>query len=479
MSPNDKYITRWGICAGVGMIVLIVAILLWTEKAHSQTAGESVMETGTQSISGVKTVTDSGTLNVPTRTGQLEAVNNERLTGHVASVTSTLTNGFATTNQLTATSNTLVSAINSTNTALSNTLISAINTTNGALSNTLISAINTTNGALSNTLVTAIGLKMDSATTNSHFSGVQTNQKAFFINGLYRSNDNYFAAGSGGGMTNGITDPVFINGSLTVSNTITATSTITGSSVRSGDGITTTAPFGSQIAGGVVTGISTAPIVYTNDMTLVGTWTNTGNSYISGDLTVSGVNSGATVRSGDGISTEWFAGGIKTNRDGNAVTLFSTNLTTLATTLTISGIPQTYKHLRLYTLIQVTNSAAQGIGIQFNGDTSAKYYRQGLSAALTTLTAFEEIGASSISAIIGTALRRSETTTDINFYTSDADKTIFAKRQHLTAFSSGNLTLIAINGVWNSNAPITSLTLVFPAATAATNGSQIVLEASN
>ena len=137
-------------------------------------------------------------------------------------------------------------------------------------------------------------------------------------------------------------------------------------------------------------------------------------------------------------------------------------LTGTATSVTFSNIPQGYTDLILQVNDQL--SGASGYQIQFNNDTNANYLQMQMGGYGGAGAAAKILGASSIynNLVYGDSTTASYYTPNIiqiqNYSNSTAYKTVLW-RYGTTNANAGNAESFLITGSWNSNSPITSITI--------------------
>lgn len=144
--------------------------------------------------------------------------------------------------------------------------------------------------------------------------------------------------------------------------------------------------------------------------------------------------------------------------------------TTNVTSLTFSGIPQTYKHLQIRGISRRDTGVNHVAAVQFNSDTGNNYWFHGISGDGTTANApyvsiyqpqiqmYYANGSTSQTNQFGAGI------IDIHDYTSNKRKT--AKGIGVCANTSNNGRITSYSGVWNNTAAITSITVNFAGDTA-------------
>ena len=137
----------------------------------------------------------------------------------------------------------------------------------------------------------------------------------------------------------------------------------------------------------------------------------------------------------------------------------STLLSSASGSVTFADIPQTYKHLQLRTLGQTTTGYP--IGIRFNGDTSSNYVYhvlQGNSASVAAGVATAQTSIATVAAGGATTNAFGGGVIDILDYTNTSKYKI---TRGLTGYEVGTSgTVYFYSGLWMSNTPITSITLI-------------------
>lgn len=139
------------------------------------------------------------------------------------------------------------------------------------------------------------------------------------------------------------------------------------------------------------------------------------------------------------------------------VPLYSTTLTAATTSVTISGISNTYRDLRL--VIQGTSSTASGLLWIINGDATGTNYSNvyilgdGATASSGTATS------NSWSSIRGANLTQYEASV-MDYSATDKHKSVLVRQGD--AVTAGSLALV---GRWASTAAVTSIQLSLGAAT--------------
>lgn len=159
-----------------------------------------------------------------------------------------------------------------------------------------------------------------------------------------------------------------------------------------------------------------------------------------------------------------------------------------ANTLTISSIPQTYKHLQIRAVVKDNRSASDGDTFQFqlNGDTSAtspfNYSRHGIRATDSGITVYNVVQTSGENISMGVAPSSnanaslvSGTIVDVLDYTNTNKYKTF---KTITGFDANGATtsyLDFVSGVWNNTSAITSITFVNNGSSAFTSTTKFAL----
>ena len=150
-----------------------------------------------------------------------------------------------------------------------------------------------------------------------------------------------------------------------------------------------------------------------------------------------------------------------------AVRIAETTLGAPAASVTLSSIPQMFRHLML-TASARNDVAATGLtslGLRFNGDTGANYGYQLNVSTSSTVSTFGSVSATALD-IGGTS---QDSSTANNFCMNDllildyADTTMFKQARGISGGIEGanaNMKEFFGQGVWRSTAAITSVTLV-------------------
>lgn len=137
--------------------------------------------------------------------------------------------------------------------------------------------------------------------------------------------------------------------------------------------------------------------------------------------------------------------------------LWSTTLTTSASSITISNIPQTYRHLQVRTFIK-GSSNDQDVWVNFNGDTASNYsehriYGNGssvVSGGLAPSSKIEYFGRSGS----GTSVFGPSIVDILDYGNANKYKTI----RSLTGWdNNGSGFIMFTSGSWRSTAAITSM----------------------
>ena len=149
------------------------------------------------------------------------------------------------------------------------------------------------------------------------------------------------------------------------------------------------------------------------------------------------------------------------------VRLAETTLGAGAASVTLSSIPQTYRHLMLTASARSDNAATglTSLGLRFNADSGANYSYQINVSASTTVSTFGSVSATALD--IGGTSQASSTAN--NFALNDMlilDYTNTAIFKHAGGSSGGiegalaNMKAFFATGVWASTAAITSITIL-------------------
>jgi hypothetical protein len=136
---------------------------------------------------------------------------------------------------------------------------------------------------------------------------------------------------------------------------------------------------------------------------------------------------------------------------------------TPGTTITLSSIPGTYNHLRLYIVGQESNSGGAFIKLNLNGDSGSDYqYGYSYASSFSGMTNFSSLSASNLLVCYfndtSVAGAFSSSTIDLPFYAQTSFYKNMAGQSSLynaSAYSSSTF----YNGTWQSTAAITSATL--------------------
>jgi len=136
---------------------------------------------------------------------------------------------------------------------------------------------------------------------------------------------------------------------------------------------------------------------------------------------------------------------------------------TPGTTITLSSIPGTYNHLRLYIVGQESNSGGAFIELNLNGDSGSDYqYGWSFASSSSGMTNFSSLSASNLlvcyfndTSVAGAS---SSSTIDLPFYAQTSFYKDMAGQSSLYNASSYSSSTF-YNGTWKSTAAITSATL--------------------
>jgi hypothetical protein len=136
---------------------------------------------------------------------------------------------------------------------------------------------------------------------------------------------------------------------------------------------------------------------------------------------------------------------------------------TPGTTITLSSIPGTYNHLRLYIVGQESNSGGAFIKLNLNGDSGSDYqYGWSFASSSSEMTNFSSLSASNLlvcyfndTSVAGAS---SSSTIDLPFYAQTSFYKDMAGQSSLYNASSYSSSTF-YNGTWKSTAAITSATL--------------------
>lgn len=149
------------------------------------------------------------------------------------------------------------------------------------------------------------------------------------------------------------------------------------------------------------------------------------------------------------------------------VRLAETTLGAPAASVTLSSIPQTFRHLLLTSSARTDNAATgmTSMSIRFNGDTASNYGYELIYSAAGVVTGTGTTSATSIAS--GVASQASSTTG--NFAMNDClivdytNTAILKQSRNVSGGIEGanvNMKLLIGEGVWRSTSAITSVTLV-------------------
>jgi hypothetical protein len=156
-------------------------------------------------------------------------------------------------------------------------------------------------------------------------------------------------------------------------------------------------------------------------------------------------------------------------------------LTSTATTITFSSIPQDYKHLQLRSVSRTNAGTIDFNVILFNGDTAANYARHRLYASGTTVatganasTAAPYGGISSISTD-ASGIFAASITDILDYSSSSKNKTV---RNQAGTSGSAAVQLGLYSSVWLNVSAVTSLTITSSSASTFQIGSRFSLYGS-
>jgi hypothetical protein len=159
------------------------------------------------------------------------------------------------------------------------------------------------------------------------------------------------------------------------------------------------------------------------------------------------------------------ASSINVNLDSNVMFPIAYNqLTTTATSFTISSIPATYSHLRIYTSVKTSRSAfIDPLLLRFNGDSGSNYsYSLTEGEAPTTFAGASAQSQTSAywgrGAGASNGLLRGVGVIDIYNYANTNIKKTFNSVGGIDYGSGGNI--VASIGAWESTAAISSITII-------------------
>jgi hypothetical protein len=137
------------------------------------------------------------------------------------------------------------------------------------------------------------------------------------------------------------------------------------------------------------------------------------------------------------------------------------------TSITISGIPSTYNHLRLYVMARTSSVTADNMVLRVgNGsvDSGLNYQRTRFNIDNTTIAAFSETSGSSMSIVLlgtsGGGNLYSTTIIDLPFYTSSFFKNAHITHKSAASTAIGDQSLFYGGGTWRNTAVITHIGLV-------------------
>lgn len=149
--------------------------------------------------------------------------------------------------------------------------------------------------------------------------------------------------------------------------------------------------------------------------------------------------------------------------------IYDTTLSVASANIDIPAIVASYAHLRLE-LVSRTDSAVgiTSVGVRFNGDTAANYYRQWARGTAATASANEALAQTSlevgtITGASATASLPGQCTFDIvNFRGTTFHKLVTSQSFAAQGTASGNLFTEMYGGLWKPAAPvaITQITLI-------------------
>lgn len=135
-------------------------------------------------------------------------------------------------------------------------------------------------------------------------------------------------------------------------------------------------------------------------------------------------------------------------------------------TVTFSSIPGTYRHLRIDFTARGTQTATSTVvNLQFNSDSGSNYDgERGLFT--TTATLAEQLGATSVNAILvpaatATSNYAASGVIDLPYYADTTFYKVFLARMHyLLAQTTTNVQTRFFNGIWRSTSAITQIDLI-------------------
>lgn len=161
---------------------------------------------------------------------------------------------------------------------------------------------------------------------------------------------------------------------------------------------------------------------------------------------------------------DWDA--IKTNFNAGTVVKLGEHEITVANTIGISGIDQTFAHLMLVAYLRANNAAASNTAaLRLNGDTGTNYDYQHLDASAATAGAAEGFAANDISlglipaASAGAGLFSVVRLIVPRYAYASGNKVVVGQASSKLAATSTNLHAYRIAGFWRSSAAITSISI--------------------
>jgi hypothetical protein len=135
--------------------------------------------------------------------------------------------------------------------------------------------------------------------------------------------------------------------------------------------------------------------------------------------------------------------------------------------ITISGVPSTYRHLRLYVMARTSSASPEFMTIRVgNGsvDAGANYNRTRISIDNATATAFSEVAGISMTGVSlgasGGGSLYSTTIIDFPFYTSSFFKTTHVSHKSAASNTLADQIYFLGGGTWRNTAVITHIGLV-------------------
>ena len=201
-----------------------------------------------------------------------------------------------------------------------------------------------------------------------------------------------------------------------------------------------------------------------------GGFTGTGSS----PITVSGLTNGTaytftvTANTNYGVASVASAASnsVTPAVSGSFITIASTTLSSLANSITFSGIPSTYQHLELHGYARTTQAVgASDIALNFNtaSATIYKHWGYGFNGSATIYPSFDSGTTASIGYLPGTTVGSdyvASTVISIQNY-AGTSKLKLARYYTGQGFSGSGGNAIAVRGSlhWNDTAAINSITL--------------------